>query len=310
MVVRPQIAMMPTNDTMARYSVVRRVLLAVNFCTALVAHPLSSLEALDTKLIMWWGALNWLPAAFKHAALEPTTLWLIWVLHFVLYALAMLFVRAWPVLWLAVGVSALVQGVYVRGFGGHVNHQELTLLYATAALALTDALLFKADEKAASVLSRIASFAIRLTVTWQYFLIGVARLAGAPSALLPNNNTMDNWLIVHGVKWNWWTFDISELVADHMAVRLFFRAGLIISTIFEIASPFVLFSKQLRAVWLPLMLLFHVGIWLTMNILFWQNIALLFLFFDQDVLACYKSWSTNLKVRLFASRAAAKAGPG
>lgn len=302
--------MNPSPDIMPRYSVVRRVLLAVNLCTALVAHPLSGLATLDTKLIMWWGALNWLPEAFKHAALEPATLWLSWILHCLLYALALLCVRAWPVLWGAVAVSALVQGVYVRGFGGHVNHQELTLLYATTILALTDALLFRADEKAVNLLHRIGSFAIRLTVTWQYFLIGVARLAGAPSALLPNNNTMDNWLIVHGVKWNWWTFDFSELVADNMAVRLFFRAGLVISTIFEIASPFVLFSKRLRAIWLPLMLIFHVGIWLTMNILFWQNIVLLLLFFDQDVLACYKSWSTHLKVRLSSPRATVKAGPG
>jgi len=162
----------------------------------------------------------------------------------------------------------------------------------------------------ANLLRRIGSFSIRLTVTWQYFVIGVARLAGAPSALLPTSSTMDNWLIVHGVKWNWWTFDISELVADSTAVRLFFRVGLAISTVFEIASPFVLFSKRLRAIWLPLMLVFHIGIWLTMNILFWQNIALLLLFFDQEVLACYKTWSTQLKARFSTSRAAAKAGPG
>ena len=85
MVVRASIAMTPANEIMTRYQLARRVLLAVNFCTALIAHPLPGLAALDTKLIMWWGALDWLPSAFKHAALEPSTLWLIWVLHFVLY---------------------------------------------------------------------------------------------------------------------------------------------------------------------------------------------------------------------------------
>jgi hypothetical protein len=273
----------------SHYRSARLVILAVNLAGALVAHPLPGLATLDVELIKWWGVLEWLPAAFKQGALSPTALWSIQILHGLSFLIAMALPRCWPLMWLAVGVSTLVQGVYVRGFGGHVNHQELTLLYVTAALALVDTLRWRSDAKTAESLARAGLFAVCLIVAWQYFVIGAGRVAGAPRVFLPNNVTMDNWIIVHGVKWNWWPFDISWLIADNTPLRLFFRAGLTFSTVFELLSPFVLFFPRLRAVWLPFMIIFHVGIWLTMSIFFWQNIVLLCLFYNAEVGAVYRS---------------------
>jgi hypothetical protein len=50
--------------------------------------------------------------------------------------------------------------------------------------------------------------------------------------------------------------------------------GMTVMTVFEIGSPFALFSRWFRNVWLAVLVPFHFSTLFTMDIFFWENVIL------------------------------------
>ena len=61
--------------------------------------------------------------------------------------------------------------------------------------------------------------------------------------------------------------------------------GLGAGTLLELAAPLCLFSQRFRPWFASAMGLFHVGIFVMMDVAFWGNLCLLVVFFDLDRVA-------------------------
>lgn len=137
--------------------------------------------------------------------LDPTVLWGLRLAAIALAALVALGVRPHR-LGLAGLVFVLV--VYLgigRGFGAHVNHRELVLLYVTALfvfLPCLDALAVQARRRREGrEVYRASMIAICIVITTSYLFVGAARLAiGFPDVYDPV--VMRGWLVRRSLRPN------------------------------------------------------------------------------------------------------------
>jgi hypothetical protein len=172
-----------------------------------------------------------------------------------------------------------------RGFGGHVNHQELIVLHAAFFL------LFRPSFYSFSI-SRVpesrvisacrdpdatARFLLRCLAFWiflTYFYIGVARLQSSDWRLY-STNLMVLHAVTHSVKWNYWGFSWARNILDQPLLSWLMAASFPLATVLELTAPFAVFFRWL--VWPVVLALiaFHLAILVFMNIFFWQNLLLL-----------------------------------
>ncbi|PLK44017.1 hypothetical protein [Emticicia sp. TH156] len=188
---------------------------------------------------------------------------------------------------------------YIRGWGNHVNHRELTLLYCTYLLLLLPCYDTKngKSDKPQSVY-QAGMLALGIIITFDYAVIGIARVAkGFPITFHPD--IMRQWLVFHAYNPSEWGFEYGKMVLDYPWLNYLVAPMLPVSTVLEIIAPFALFaSNKLRLGFVVLLFLFHLGIYLLMNILFLENMLLLFLLLD------YTSMIENLRSKV----AGAKSG--
>ena len=174
-----------------------------------------------------------------------------------------------------------------RGFGGHVNHQELIMLHALffiyPSLSFSryslNQYFFKSknftdeDSNLKSMLFlRILTFWVLLT----YFYIGIARLATSDIRGY-FTNTMIEYVVVHSNKWNYWDISLGSEILNQPWLAWGLSISFFFATILEISAPLALFIRKFTLFLVISLCLFHIAIWLTMNIFFWQNLLLLFL---------------------------------
>jgi len=173
---------------------------------------------------------------------------------------------------------------YVRGFAHYVSHREMTLLYCTYILLILpsyDSLKEKVDVRESNNgIYRASMVVLSLLIVLDYFFIGVARLcSGSPLVFHPE--VMRQWLVAHAFSANEWNFQYGALVLDYPWLKYVVFPMLPISTVLEILAPIALFSSNTVRVWIvALLIAFHVGIFFLMNLLFIENILLLFLLLD------------------------------
>lgn len=170
---------------------------------------------------------------------------------------------------------------YIRGWGNHVNHRELALLYCTYLLLILPCFdNGKEDVKKQKAVYRAAMLVLCIIVSFDYAVIGIARFAkGFPVTFHPD--VMRQWIIFHAYNPSEWGFDYGKLVLNYPWLNYLIAPMLPISTILEIAAPFSLFVSKKVRVWLVILLFaFHLGIFLLMNIFFLENMLLLFLLLD------------------------------
>jgi len=187
------------------------------------------------------------------------------------------------VAWLTVLLLAYYQGVY-RGFGGHVNHQELTLLYTNAILAAfpcADRLaLGSRDIRRETGIYFWGAFSVVLIFVASYVVIGVARIA-TQGPTIYFTDTMKAFVAEHAAKDNFWSWEIGRLVQDHDWLAFLFQLSFPFATLLEVALLIAPFHRRWRWLCLPLVFGFHVMIWIFMNIFFVQNLLMLALMLDR-----------------------------
>ena len=251
----------------------------------LLVDDLPALAAMPTEAFLPRGALGWLPSSWLHAILQPSFYHDFTLVYGGILLVGLCgFGPAWLVTGMALLGTTLFHGL-ARGFGGHVNHQELIMLHslffflssrAYAAVSL-NALLWKqpvneTDHEASRLLLRALCYWVMLT----YFMIGVARLQTSDWRVY-GTNAMTFYALLHSTKWNFWNFSLARDVLNQPWFDLFLRVSFPLATLLELAAPLAIMVRRL--VW-PIVLslfLFHIAILLCMNIFFWQNMLMLLL---------------------------------
>jgi len=251
----------------------------------LLVDDLPALAAMPTEAFLPRGALGWLPSSWLHAILQPSFYHDFTLVYGGILLVGLCgFGPAWLVTGMALLGTTLFHGL-ARGFGGHVNHQELIMLHslcfflssrAYAAVSL-NALLWKppaneTDHEASRLLLRALCYWVMLT----YFMIGVARLQTSDWRVY-GTNAMTFYALLHSTKWNFWNFSFAREVLNQPWFDLFLRISFPLATLLELAAPLAVMVRRL--VW-PIVLslfLFHIAILLCMNIFFWQNMLMLLL---------------------------------
>jgi hypothetical protein len=173
----------------------------------------------------------------------------------------------------------------VRGVG-HVNHAELALLYAAyilAAFPVVEALeRWAVPQAGAADRSDVPLVLIVTIFLLTYALTGISRVVlWAPHVFHPNNVPM--WILADAHHTTYYTWQLGRHVLElPFWARAALSAGLAVVTLFEILAPCCLLSRRFRLTFLIVMAPMHVLVWVSMNILFWENLALFLLLLDID----------------------------
>ncbi|WBU37766.1 hypothetical protein [Homoserinibacter sp. YIM 151385] len=262
-----------------------RILVLAIWIVFLAQDPVFSLLHLPIELFQPYGVFRLAPDGVWAALLTPAGLWSLKGGAIALAAWALLGLRGARGAALALVAVGLLYLEVKKGFGGHWDHRELTLVYVTGVLALTpawDALALRRGPAPArrAGAHRAGLLAVSLVVVIQYLFIGIARLAiGAPGVFL--GGTLQNWIENRNLRPNPYGFDLGTLFLDPVwavPLDLLFLGG----TLLEVGAVLVLF---LRPGWLKLalvvgFLVFHLSIFVLMNVSFAENMVLVLLFFD------------------------------
>ncbi len=251
----------------------------------LLVDDLPALASMPAEAFLPRGVLGWLPASWLETILQPGFYHGFTLVYGGILLVGLCgFGPAWMITGLSMLCTLLFHGL-ARGFGGHVNHQELIMLHSLffflssrsyAAVSL-NALLWKrpadeTDHEASRLLLRALCFWVMLT----YFMIGVARLQTSDWRVY-GTNAMTFYALLHSAKWNFWDFSLARDVLQQPWFDLFLRVSFPLATVLELAAPLAVMVRRL--VW-PLVIslwLFHIAILLCMNIFFWQNMLMLLL---------------------------------
>ncbi len=189
-------------------------------------------------------------------------------------------------LWLfALGVSIYLG--FLKGFGGHVNHRELILLYVTYAfcvLPVFDGLsLRRGTSEVVDRQHYVSSMQVlALVIVVSYFAIGLARVTvGFPEVFDPR--VMRAWILHRNLRPNPYGFTFGMWFLENPYMRKLLPIFLPMTTLIELLFPIVLYLKA-RAVTILVfvMMTVHVGIFFMMNIPFFESIFLLVLLLPYD----------------------------
>ncbi|MGY3213767.1 hypothetical protein [Mucilaginibacter sp. HD30] len=200
------------------------------------------------------------------------------VLYFITFIIAGVGKSKWNIAIAAILITFYMG--YIRGFGNHVNHRELTLLYCTYLLILLPCYDTMQITGKGNNIYRASMIALSVIILLDYTFIGIARLSiGFPEVFYPD--VMKSWLVYHAINPSNWSFNFGFYALDHPWLKYIIAPMLPISTIIEICAPLILFSSsKVRFFILIALFLFHLGIFLLMNISFFENILLLPLLLD------------------------------
>jgi len=222
----------------------------------------------------------WLPAMFQESTLAAFS----WIYGLLLVMGLVGLGPAWAVTGLTLVGTTFFHGV-ARGFGGHVNHQELITLHACffllsgqayARLSLNSLLWKRLTDKADDDVSRLLLRGLCFWIFLTYFFIGMARIQTGDWRLY-GTNAMTFYAVQHSLKWNYWEFSMAKDILHQPLLATLLTLSFPLATVLELGAIFAVFFRIL--VW-PVVLslgLFHLSILLYMNIFFWQNLLLLLL---------------------------------
>lgn len=194
-----------------------------------------------------------------------------------------------PVMLIAICGAVFYDGL-ARGFGGHINHQELIVTHCAILLIFfacydgfsVNHLIRQKDPNAATP-AQLASYRIALRVVcfWialTYFYVGMARISSS-GVKGYFTNTINFYALQQSLKWGYWDIGMARHLLDQKWLQILLSVSFPLATLLEIAAPLAVFMRKLTIPIVLGLLVFHVMIFLFMNFFFWQNMVLLSLFF-------------------------------
>jgi hypothetical protein len=246
-------------------------------------EPLAALGYLDPELFTHHGLMILFPQFLVMALTAPACLVVLQVLLVGSLVLAM--IGVWP---RQTAVFALVLLTFtigfMKGYGGHVNHRELTLLYAAFFLPLLPVYEVWAVHKQPATdnpkLYQFSVLTLCAIVVLQYVFVGLARLCiGTPAVFYPE--TMWGWILNRAMRMNPLGSPAGLYILETPLLKMLIGWAILGSTILELSAPLMFFCRKYVVLLMAIAFtLFHLAIYATMNILFLENILALALFFD------------------------------
>jgi len=181
---------------------------------------------------------------------------------------------------LACAGATLLEGI-VRGFGGHISHHDLVLLYAAYGLALfrvADRFVPSGAQPDAtrSGIPVVATIAL-LCVTYSF--TGMFRLLRGGMELF-TSGSLTFWALRNSHQYIDPTWGLGRFLPELPLVNAFLTLGYPIVTLFEVLAPVCLWSRRFRYVFLAVMVPFHLLSWMFLEIFFWESLLLYVLFLD------------------------------
>lgn len=183
-------------------------------------------------------------------------------------------------------ILLLTADLITKGFNGFTNHAEMALLYSAIVLIFFPA----ADAFSISKIKQeeysngdryrylLPVFIISATICLAYCFVGLNRIIyGGVEQFY--NNALNMHLITNSLNYTKYGVDWGIIVANSKPLLISFKIGFFIITLFEIASPLVLFNRTLRLMWLIVIIPFHFLSLITMKIFFWENTILILVIF-------------------------------
>ena len=169
-----------------------------------------------------------------------------------------------------------------------MNHQEIIVLHCLfflfSPLAFGEVSLKQLFTRGQNIAytgvdherARIILLALTFWVLLTYFFIGVARI-GTSDIRVYFTNTMVTYVVQHCHKWNFWDISLAENILNQIWLARALSVSFFFATILELSAPIAVFVRKLTPAIVGSLVLFHLSIWVFMNIFFWQNLCLLIL---------------------------------
>lgn len=260
-----------------------RILVGLIWLVRLIGDPISRLGYLPAELWYPQGIMLLLPRSLIEWFAHPTRLTVLRLLAILGAVLLIVGLRGRR---FHLGALVLLLVVYfgiAKGFGGHVNHREMVLLYVTALMVFLpcfDALTLSRPESTSRPqdVYSASMVAVCLVIALNYMFIGLARLSiGAPSVFDPD--LIRAWLLDRSVRPNPIGFEFGRHLLEFGWSGLLLPLFLPVSTVVEIAAPAMLWAgRVLRLLLVGALISLHIAIFFLMNIVFIENVLLLLLF--------------------------------
>jgi hypothetical protein len=237
----------------------------------LAVSPLQRLAALPSDFFQPIGLLRLIPDAAWRALLTVPGLVTLRVLTVAALALTLLDRGRWAAPLASAALLVLEQGL-LRSVG-YINHTEMVLLYAAIVLALAP-LAERRSGPAAAPRADVPLVLITAILCLSYTFAGVSRLVlGLPQVFHPDTILMWTLIAAHQSTYYGWELG-RHVLALPPALQIAMAIGLAAVTVLELLAPCCLFSRRFRRAFLVVMVPFHIVVLVTMNIFFWENLAL------------------------------------
>ncbi len=247
----------------------------------LAFDPVDALAALPLSLYEPVGFLRIVPASVVARLLMPLAMYDFKAVILVSCAAVIFAIRPRVFAVLACVGLTVYEGL-LRGFGGHVSHSDLVMLYAAYFLALfplANALLAP-KERVRVNLSGVPVVAILAALCFTYSLTGLYRLMHGGMETFTSGSLIF-WALRNSYQyidplWGWGRRLINEPVW-----AAWLTMGFPIVTMFEVLAPLCLVSSRFRWLFLVVMVPFHLLACVVMEIFFWEHLLFYTLFFDR-----------------------------
>lgn len=272
-------------DATARTLAGARILVGLTWVVRLLPDPVARLGFLPEHLWFGQGVMALIPDAVVGVLTTSLALSLFKWVGITLSIWVILGTRGARTALLVLTICMVLYLGLTKGFGGHVNHRELVLLYTSTVLLLTpclDALAIHREQPASGLTGvyQASMLSLCLTIAISYMFIGWARVAiGFPGVFDPD--VMAAWLMDRAVRPNPVGSNLGQHLLSLPGSRFLIATMLPISTALELSAPAMLWlRKSFRYLVIVGLAVVHVAILLFMNIVFVESILLLLLFFD------------------------------
>jgi len=239
--------------------------------------------ALPRELISRYGVLHLIPPGIWDALWNPVFL--------VSFRVALMALLLWILLGLGrypiVAIAACVALTLFDGMAkslGHINHSKFGILFAAwilAAFPANDgfALRPRKGPPAPPVEYQAPMLAVAVVIFLTYGVMGAYRIGSGVGVF--TSDALGKWFLHKAFEANATGFTLGPWIVAHAPFYLLARIGFAAVTACEILAPLCLVSDRFRWLWIGVMGSFHVLSLFTLNIFFWENLALI-LFFATD----------------------------
>jgi hypothetical protein len=188
--------------------------------------------------------------------------------------------------------SVLVLDSVAKSVGGYVNHAQavpLIVLGIVTAGEAFDAMdwLWRSDANERRTrrprvrsTPQLVAWASGVTIVIAYTFTGVNRIVSGGGAVLGGEAILTQ-MVLASHQYSAFGFHVAPHVVDTAWGRWLLQAGLAGVTLLEVAAAGVFCSDRFRKLWLVSMSAFHVSTLVLMNILFWENLLLMWAVFGR-----------------------------